>query len=608
MTKSLRILSYFKPYGKQILLNILFNLIHVFSQVFSLVLVAPFVGILFGLVKPVTENPGLSLNFEQTLNWFYFHVTQMQQSFGTFAALLFVAGLFVVFSFFSGCSRYLGMFYLTPLRNGLVMQLRNELFQKMLSLPLSFFSEQRRGDLIARVTNDTSEIDWATVKALQSIIKDFLNMVVFLVVLFGISTQLTLVALIIFPPTVYVISIIGKSLKRNSDRLQNKMGSLFSIAEESISGLRMIKSYEMFDLMNDRFSAIQEDYVRYGNRFWRRFGLSNPITELFIVIAAVCMIGFGGSLVLSQKMNAEVLITFLVLFFRLLPPAKAFAGAFFLVQRGRAALQRIFEILDAQQTVEEAKNPVKWTTFKDSICYKNVSFAYESDPQKIVLNSISLELKKGKTLAIVGPSGSGKSTLVDLLPRFQDRFEGEITVDGISIKAISLSDLRNKIGIVSQQSVLFNDTVFNNITFGMPNVSQEHVEAAAKIAHAHDFILAMDGGYSAQLSDGGSNLSGGQRQRISIARAVLRNPDILILDEATSALDTESEFLVQEALKTLMKNRTTMIIAHRLSTIQHADEILVLDQGEIVEKGSHQELSNAHGVYRRLVDSQAFHS
>ncbi len=604
-----RILSYLKPYKKEVCGNVLFNFLYVIAQAFSLVLVAPFIGVLFGIIDPVMENPGLSLrdfDFDQAKIWFYFHVTQIKQTFGLFSALLFVAGLFVFSSLLSNLFRYLGMCALIPLRNGVVKDFRNELFRKILALPLSFFSEQRRGDLISRMTNDVAEIDWGVTKALQSLIKDFINIVVFLVLLFKMNIELTLIVLVILPPTAYIVDLIGKSLKRNSDRLQAKLGVMISLLEESISGLRMIKSYGVFNQMNARFSAVHDDYTRYNNKIARRSGLSNPVTELLVVIAIVFVIWFGGDQVLQEKLSPEALITFLVLFLRLLPPAKAFAGAFFLVQRGRAAMQRIFVVLDAQERIVEIENPVKWASFKDSIVYDNISFAYHSVPEKNVLKAVSLELKKGKTLAIVGPSGGGKSTLVDLLPRFQDGYSGEIRVDGISIRDLSLADLRGKIGIVSQQSVLFNDTILNNITFGRQSVSLEDVERAAKIANAHEFITAMPQGYHSQLSDNGTNLSGGQRQRLNIARAVLHDPDILILDEATSALDTESEHLVQESLKALMKDRTVMVVAHRLSTIQHADEIIVIDNGEIVEKGTHTELVNAGGLYRRLVDLQTF--
>jgi subfamily B ATP-binding cassette protein MsbA len=382
---------------------------------------------------------------------------------------------------------------------------------------------------------------------------------------------------------------------------------MISLLEESISGLRMIKSYHVFGLMNSKFSDVSEDYTRYYNRILRRAGLSSPVTEIFVVIAGIVVIWLGSDMVLSEKLSAPTLIAFIVLFFRLLPPAKDFARAFFMIQIGRAALQRIYAVLDAPTNIVECENPLKLDSFEKSIAYNNVSFAYPSAPEKLVLNQVSFELKKGKTLAIVGPSGGGKSTLVDLLPRFQDDYSGEILIDDISIKNLSIEDLRTKIGIVSQHSTLFNDTIFNNITFGKPNVSLEAVVQAAKIANAHDFIMAMKDGYYSRLGDSGLNLSGGQRQRLNIARAVLRNPDILILDEATSALDTESEHLVQEALKALMKERTVMVIAHRLSTIQHADEIIVIDNGIIVEKGTHHELANADGLYKRLVDLQTFH-
>ena len=606
MSEILRILPYLKSYKTAIFLSLSFNVLYVFSQFFSLALIAPFVGILFGLIEPVTQNPGLSLNINQLLDWFYYHVTQIQQGFGTFNALLFVSGLFVVFSFLSNLSRYLGLYFLAPLRNGISRDLRNELFQKILFLPLGFFSEQRRGDLIVRMSSDVLEVDYTITRALETIVKDFITVVLFLTALFMISGKLMLVVLIILPPTAYIVNIIGKTLKRNTGRLQTKLGLMVSLIEESISGLRMIKSYNAFNLMNNKLSAANEDYTRFYNKILRRAGLSSPVIELLVVFAGIVIIWMGGDLVLSQQLSAEVFILFIVLFFRLLPPAKNFVGKLLVVQQGRAAIQRIFAVLDASNQIIECENPVKLDSFEKNIIYKNVSFAYPSAPEKLVLNQVSFELQKGKTLAIVGPSGGGKSTLVDLLPRFQDDYSGEILIDDISIKDVSLADLRSKIGIVSQHSTLFNDTIFNNITFGMPDVSLEAVENAAKIANAHEFIITLKDGYYSRLSDSGLNLSGGQRQRLNIARAVLRNPDILILDEATSALDTESEHLVQEALKSLLKDRTAMVIAHRLSTIQHADEIMVIDNGCIVEKGTHQELVNLGGLYKRLVDLQTF--
>ena len=606
MSEILRILPYLKSYKTAIFLSLSFNVLYVFSQFFSLALIAPFVGILFGLIEPVTQNPGLSLNINQLLDWFYYHVTQIQQGFGTFNALLFVSGLFVVFSFLSNLSRYLGLYFLAPLRNGISRDLRNELFQKILFLPLGFFSEQRRGDLIVRMSSDVLEVDYTITRALETIVKDFITVVLFLTALFMISGKLMLVVLIILPPTAYIVSIIGKTLKRNTSRLQTKLGLMVSLIEESISGLRMIKSYNAFNLMNNKLSAANEDYTRFYNKILRRAGLSSPVIELLVVFAGIVIIWMGGDLVLSKQLSAEVFILFIVLFFRLLPPAKSFVGKLLVVQQGRAAIQRIFAVLDASDGIVECEKPVKLNSFEKNITYKNVLFAYPSAPEKLVLNQVSFELQKGKTLAIVGPSGGGKSTLVDLLPRFQDDYSGEILIDDVSIKEVSLADLRSKIGIVSQYSTLFNDTIFNNITFGLPDVSLEAVENAAKIANAHEFIITLKDGYYSRLSDSGLNLSGGQRQRLNIARAVLRNPDILILDEATSALDTESEHLVQEALKSLLKDRTAMVIAHRLSTIQHADEIMVIDNGCIVEKGTHQELVNLGGLYKRLVDLQTF--
>jgi subfamily B ATP-binding cassette protein MsbA len=460
---------------------------------------------------------------------------------------------------------------------------------------------------MSRITNDVMNIEWSIMQSLEMIFREPLTIVVFMITLVVISPTLTLFVVVLLPITAILIALIGKSLKRTSAKSQRQLGVILSIVEETISGLRIIKGYNAIDKTDEKFREQNSRLTTIMIRLFRKRDLASPMSEFLSTLVLVVILWFGGQLVLSSNASLEptVFIFYVVVFSQLIVPAKAFTEAYYNVQKGMASAERIHEIIDAEEVIVEKKDAIEKTTFDNSINYRNVSFAYGKD---VVLNRINLNIPKGKMVALVGSSGSGKSTMVDLLPRFYDCNSGEILLDGISVKDLRIDHLRELMGIVTQETILFNDTVFNNIAFGMENVSREAVIAAAKIANAHEFIQKMPDGYDTNIGDRGVKMSGGQRQRLSIARAVLKNPPVMILDEATSALDTESERLVQDALFKLMKNRTSVVIAHRLSTIQNADEIVVLDKGEIVERGSHEGLLAQDGVYKKLIDLQSFKS
>jgi ABC-type multidrug transport system fused ATPase/permease subunit len=471
-----------------------------------------------------------------------------------------------------------------------IKDIRNAIYRRILILPLSYFNEKRKGDIMSRITNDVMNIEWSIMQSLEMIFREPLTIIVFLISLVIISPTLTLFVAVLLPITGILIAQIGKSLKRTSAKSQVKLGVILSIIEETISGLRIIKGFNAIETVDNKFKEQNHQLTRTMIRLFRKRDLASP---------------FGGQLVLSPNATLEptVFIFYVVIFSQLIVPAKAFTEAYYNIQKGVASAERIQEILDADEVIVEKPDAIDKIDFSDSIHYHDVSFSYEQD---FVLKNIDLTIEKGKMVALVGASGGGKSTMVDLLPRFYDCTKGEIQIDGIPLKELKIDHLRGLMGIVTQETILFNDSVFNNIAFGMEIANSDDVIAAAKIANAHEFIERMPQGYQTNIGDRGAKLSGGQRQRISIARAVLKNPPIMILDEATSALDTESERLVQDALFKLMKNRTSVVIAHRLSTIQNADEIIVLDKGEIVERGSHTVLFNQKGVYRKLCDMQSF--
>lgn len=606
MKELIRIFAYIKSYWHYAILNIVSNLLFILFSFFNIAIFLPFVNILFNNETPITVKPELQLSTEQLLKYLNYIVNQIIEENGKFYAMIFVSVLFIIFSVLNNFFKYLGLYFLAPLRNGMIKDLRNDIYKRLLILPLSFYSNQKKGDLMSRLTSDINEIEWSIVSTLQMAIKDPVNVIFFIIILVSISPQLVLISLVTLIPAGFLINIIGKSLKRNSIKGQRQMGLLVSGIEESINGLRIIKAFNAIDYADTKFQKTNHVLSKLLTKIYRRRDAAAPLTETLAVLGLVSIIWFGGNLVLNQKLEASIFLFFILIFTRLIPPAQSFISSIYNLQKGQAAAQRVMEIIDAKEVIIEKENAIAKKTFNICIEYKNLSFQYNETSQNHVLKNINLKIEKGKTIALVGHSGAGKSTLADLLPRFYDCTSGEILIDNIPIKDLIISDLRGLIGIVSQETILFNDSIFNNIAFGMKNIKEEDVIAAAKIANAHEFIIKMENGYYSNLSDKGSNLSGGQRQRISIARAVLKNPPIMILDEATSALDTESEVYVQQALSNLMKNRTSIIIAHRLSTIKNADEILVMDKGEIIEKGKHDELLALKGMYYHLVNQQSF--
>jgi len=601
------ILKYAKTYKGYAILNVVNNIFSVIFSLFSLGMVIPVLDLLFDKTKVVYKLEPFKLSGSVLKADLYYYISEIIKNTGKLNALLMLCIAIVILFFLKNFFRYMAMYYLAPIRNGVIKDLRNRLYEKILILPLSYFSEERKGDLIARMTSDVQEIEWSIMTTLEVVFREPFTIIVFMVTLIVMSPQLTLFVLILLPVTGLLIGRIGKSLKKNSAKAQSIIGHLLSVIEETLSGLRIIKAFTAEVFSTSRFRKINEELTKLMIKMYRKRDLSAPLSEFLATIVMVVVIYFGGELVLNSKLDSSDFIAYIVIFSQIIPPAKSFATAYYSLQKGMASSDRINQVLNAENNIIEAESPVSVKSFEDKVVYQNVSFSYRiNNNSEPVLKNINLTINKGKTIALVGASGGGKSTMADLLPRFYDVTSGDISIDGNSIKNIKLNDLRHLMGIVTQESILFNDTVFNNIAFGMENVSDEAVVNAAKIANAHDFILEMEFGYQTNIGDRGLKLSGGQRQRLSIARAILKNPPILILDEATSALDTESERLVQDALIKLMENRTSLVIAHRLSTIQHANEIVVLQRGEIVERGTHQELLLKEGVYKKLYDLQSF--
>ena len=582
-------------------------MLSVVFSLFSLTMVAPFLNVLFSQTANYEKEPW-SFSVKTLFNNFNYFLSNFIAENGKIEALFLISILVVILFFFKNLFRYLGMFFLAPVRNGVVRDLRNKMYDKVLWLPLTYFSEERKGDLISRMTSDVQEIEWSIMQSLEVIFREPLTIILFLSTMLFMSPQLSLFVFVLLPIAGLAIGQIGKSLRRTSSKSQAKMGILLSTIEETLSGLRIIKAFTAEKFFKDRFASLNDEYRRLMVRLYRKRDLSSPMSEFLGAVVLVIVMYFGGRLVLDagQKLEPSVFIAFIAIFSQLIPPAKSFSDAYSNVQRGLSSAERINKILDGEITIFDKENAIRVEKFADRIEYKNVSFAYYKGGSGWALNNINLTIEKGKTIALVGQSGSGKTTLADMLPRFYDTDKGEILIDGKNSRDYKIKDLRGLMGIVSQESVLFNDTIFNNIAFGITDCKEVDVINAAKIANAHDFIIQMPEGYQTNTGDRGSKMSGGQRQRISIARAILKNPPILILDEATSALDTESERLVQDAIIQLMKNRTTLVIAHRLSTIQHADEIIVMQKGKILERGKHGELIEMNGIYRKLYDLQSF--
>lgn len=595
---------YVPPYWHQVVLSFVFNILSALFSVLSMALLIPVLEIIFQQDSEVTTLLPWALDSATMVNNFYYYVTQVKVTFGAGYALLY-SGLFMVFGTVLKCSTaYLSAYTSVGLRNNVVRDIRKEIYKKIISLPIGFFQNERKGDIMQRATGDVVEVEGSVMASIDMFLKNPVLIISYFVAMIIMSPQLTLFALIVLPLAGMVIGRIGKNLKRQSREGQDKLGELLGILEETLGGLRIVKAFNAEERMNDRYASEAQAYCNIAKRLSRRRDLAHPVSEMLGTLLVIIVVWFGGSLILSGDTSLSVakFLAYLGIFYQIINPSKAFSQALFSIQKGMAAMERIDKILMADDRIFEKPDGMPLAKFTDKIEYRNVSFAYEADIQ--VLRDVSVSIPRGKMLALVGQSGGGKSTFVDLLPRFWDVTEGGIFIDGHDVRDYKLHDLRRRMGIVSQDPVLFNDTIFNNIAFGVENATQEQVEAAARVANAHDFIMQQENGYQTIVGDRGSNLSGGQRQRISIARAVLRNPDILILDEATSALDTESERLVQGALDNLLRDRTSIVVAHRLSTIRHADMICVFNEGCIVERGTHDELMANNGYYKKLNDLQ----
>lgn len=604
-----RVFKYLRFYPWHITVNVLFNMLAVVFNLFTFVMIVPFVELLFGSSQPPAALPPFALSQEYLSAWMTFTLSHLQTHYGVWPCLVGVALAYLAFSFLSNLCRYMAQFFISPVRNGIARRLRDDVYHQITILPVSYFNSRRRGDILSRMSNDITDIEWGVLTSIISLGKDPLNILVFSAALIFISPRLFLYFLIIMPLAVWLIGLIGKSLRRNSTKGQARLGHLFSIIEESLAGVRTIKSFGREEDRTRQFSATNDDYTRTMVRVAVRRELSSPLSEVLITLGLVFILILGGMAVLRGEILSSVFILFVILFARLIPPVQSIVRVYNNLQKANAAAARLFEIMDADETIYEKADAVSISSFQHEIAYKGVGFAYtvgEGRQPVYVLRDIDLVVPKGRTIALVGPSGAGKTTLVDLLPRFYDCTQGSICIDGRDVRDLNINSLRGLFGLVSQDCILFNDTVANNIAFGCPEYSLEAVRQAAKTAHADEFIMQMEQGYDTNIGDRGHNLSGGQRQRLSIARAVLKNPPILILDEATSALDTESEWAVQQALEELMRGRTSLVIAHRLSTIRHADEIVVMDHGRIIERGTHSQLLTKGGLYKKLVDMQSF--
>ena len=550
--------------------------------------------------KPVTDffSDGYSLKE----HGFYFLAEQIQLN-GSAVVLMYVCIMVVLFTFLKNASIYFALYFIAVIRNGVIKDYRNTMYSQILNLQLSFFSEEKKGDIISKMTNDLKEVEWSILKSIEATFRDPLNIVIYFVILIWMSPELTLFLAVFFPIAGVMIGFIAKRLRGNATKGQSKLGHLIAFLEESISGLRIIKGFSVEEKSIRRFDQLNKEYNRLMIKMYRKADLASPMSEFLGITLIAAVLWYGGLLAIDGNIDGSFFIAYIAFLSQLISPFKAITKAYSNAQKGLSAINRIKDITEAEVLIFDQPDAKNIKSLNSDISFSNVSFKYEKD---WVLNDVSLELKKGQTIALVGQSGSGKTTLADLLPRFYEPQKGQVKIDDVPINELSLKSLRSLLGIVTQESILFNDTIFNNIAFSVDNASKEDVENAAKIANAHDFIMSFENGYDSIVGDGGGKLSGGQKQRIAIARAVLKNPDVLILDEATSALDTEAEKLVQQALHRLMKNRTSLVIAHRLSTIQHADCILVMNKGEIVERGTHQELIEKDGVYNRLIQMQSF--
>ena len=602
------------PYRWQVAANLCFNILSTLLSLFSFATIIPVLQILFGLSQSTASHIAMeSATSAQELlailkNNLYYYLQTLIETQGAQSVLLLLGGCLVILTGFKCLTAWLANYFMVPIRTGVLRDLRARLFQKVVSLPIGFFTEERKGDVMSRMTNDVNEVEASIMSTLDMLFKDPIMILVYLVTLFTISWQLTLFVLILLPIAGLLIGRIGRSLKRASSKGQEQNAEILTQIDETLGGLRVVKAFNAEGKLTSRFLTLINATRATFNRINRRYYLAHPVSEFFGTALIAILLWFGGTLILGEyaSIDAATFIYYLVIFYSIISPAKDLSKATYGIRRGMASLERIDKILNTESNIRVADNPKQINDFQSVIRYEDVSFAYQTD--RPVLQHINLDIRKGQTVALVGQSGSGKTTLADLLPRFYDPTAGRITIDGVDIRELKPYDLRALMGNVNQEAILFNDTFYNNITFGVESATMEQVRQAARIANADDFIMATPEQYQTSIGDRGSRLSGGQRQRISIARAILKNPPILILDEATSALDTESEKLVQEALENLMKDRTTLVVAHRLSTIRNADLICVLHEGQIVEQGTHDQLLARNGYYRRLIEMQQTNS
>lgn len=606
MKQFFEILGFAKNYRNNVIQNILFNFLTSLFSLFSFAAIAPFLAILFKTIdQNVVKPEKFVLSSQGLLNQMNYFLSTYVAENGSEAALLLFCGVIIFMFLLKNATTYFATYHLAKVRSGVVRDIRKAIYNKVLQLPISFFTTERKGNILSKSTNDIQEIEKSILGALEMVFRDPPKFFLYLITLFIMSWKLTLFVIILLPISGFLISRIAKSLKRKAKRGQSKLGDVLTLLEETLSGIRIIKAFNAESEIGGKFNKENDTHFRINTKIQRRQALASPLSEFMGAILISLILWFGGRMVLSPEptLTGEFFITFIVIFSQLISPAKSFSTAFFKIQKGAASLDRIKELLQEDLKVKEVENTKTLNDFRQTIEFKNVNFKYD---QELVLKNVNLKINKGEMVALVGPSGGGKSTLADMLPRFYDPTDGEILIDGENLKDLKIEDIRNQMGIVTQESILFNDSVFNNITLGSDETREEPVIEAAKIANAHEFITQTKNGYNSKVGERGGKLSGGQRQRLSIARAVFKNPPILILDEATSALDTESEKQVQEALDNLMENRTTLVIAHRLSTIQHADKIVVIENGEIVQVGKHDELVTQEGVYKRLFDLQSF--
>ena len=603
--KSLKVIfHYIGRYPRLVSLYFLLNLLSSFFSLISLTLLAPFLSLIFGVDTGGGKMFGSRFSLGKITNNFYDHLSDMiQTGDGRIKALGILCIIVFAAILLKNLFLYGALYVLTPIRNRIINDMRNEMFSKILHLPIGYFSEQRKGDIMSRLTNDLQDVEFSTISFLETFFREPVTIALYLFAMVRLSPELSLFLLIFLPVAGLIIGRIGRSLKKVSTRVQEKLGDILSTIEETLGGMRVVKGFNAEEQQMDRFRRENEQLLAIKNSANRRRDLASPVSETLGILAVCCVLYYGGRLVLGNRfsLNGPDFMTYIAIFTQIINPLKSFSSASYNIRRGAASIERIQTLIGENEAITERPDPEPLTAFHDSIEFRDVSFAYGDTT---VLHGINLKLEKGKTIALVGSSGSGKSTLADMIPRFHDVSSGELLIDGKNIRNYRISDVRNLMGIVTQEPILFNDTIANNIALGNLDTPRGKIEEAARIANAHNYIIQKENGYDTHIGDRGAKLSGGERQRLTIARAVLKNPPILILDEATSSLDTESERLVQDALDNLMHDRTSIVIAHRLSTVRHADEIIVLNNGTIAERGRHEELIAVNGIYRKLVDMQ----